>query len=592
MNRLSFFSGILLPALLAVMPGCGGDSKCKKADCGSCEAECADGETCIEGVCVADCAAPSATCGGACVDVQTSVAHCGSCDTACAAHGECTAGQCENPLALMQTRLVESPEQGISSVEDRDLYMLEDRSYSLLKVNGPAFDQGGVIDHSILPNGDVLMVAAQDTNGVNELYLVSPRGGTRTKLSQPMAEGGNVESGLVISGDGKKVLYRADHDADGSIDLFAVEVARPGVAVRVNGPLVTNGNVGSAVISADGTRAVYGATQDDQNIFEGYTVDLSGATPGASMKLGEGGRDFYRAQISRDGKRIVYLANDNGQDLFVVDSATPGTAHQLENADGGEGNVEAFHLVGDGSAVVYTNSPYFGDYSLWRAPLTGAPPFESTELMDGENGSTVEHDFKVTGDGARVYFRQRDAYIATGVAVERAERLYRVDVAKPGERMLLSSDADSHAAVVTDFALSRDEKSLVYRGNVPAPVFVGKSPGKSVRARVRGHGSGRPLAEFPDDWRQAFELRYVDLSQVTPAAPLLLTSPIPAEHEGIYAGYLVTNDRRVLLRADYDQSFAADVYLVTAGTPGVLRKVSPAIEPNSAAAEISVQSLF
>lgn len=586
MNRLSFFSGILLPALLAVMPACGGDSKCKKADCGSCEADCADGETCIEGVCVADCAAPSKTCGSACVDVQTSVEHCGSCDTACAAHGECTAGQCENPLALMQTRLVEPPDQGVTAASDRDLYMLEDRSYSLIKVNGPALEQGGVIDHSILPNGDVLMVAAQDTDGVNELYLVSPRGGTRTKLSQPLAAGGNVESGLAISGDGKKVLYRADHDADGTIDLFAVEVARPGVAVKVNGQLPESGSVSSAVISADGTRAVYVASQDDVNQFEGYTVDLSGAAPGTSVRLGEGGREVYRAQISRDGKRIVYLANENGQDLFVVDSAAPGTAHQLENADGGEGNVEAFHLVGDGSAVVYTNSPYFGDYSLWRAPLTGAAPFESTKLMDGENGRSVEHDFKVTGDGSRVYLRQRDAYIATGVAVERAERLYRVEVARPGERTLLSSDANSYEAVVTDFALSRDEKSLVYRGHVPAPRF------DTVKAQVRGHGRVRPLAEFPDDWRQAFELRYVDLSQVTPAAPLLLTSPIPAEHEGIYAGYLVTDDRRVLLRADYDQSYAADVYLVTAGTPGVLRKVSPTVEPTSAAAEISVQSLF
>jgi Tol biopolymer transport system component len=586
MNRLSFVSGVLLPALVALLPACGGDSKCKGRDCDSCEGQCATGESCIDGACVPSCAAPSQTCGEACVDVQTSSAHCGSCDRACAAHGECTAGQCENPLALMQTRLLNSPEQGVASVEDRDLYMLEDGSYTLIKVNGPALAQGGVVDHSILPSGDVVMIAAQDSDGVNELYLVSPRGGARTKLNPPIADGGSVQDGLAVSGDGKRLLYKADLEADGVVDLYLVEVAKPGVAVKVSALPPTSSSVEQFVLSADGRRAAYTAYDPEQSVTDGYTVDLSGATPGPAQRLGEGGRDVYELQLSRDGGRIVYRAQDSGDRLFVSSASSPGDSTRLENADGGEGNVDSYHLSADGSAVVYVSSPFFNERSMWRAALAGNPPYESTELVDGETVGSVRDDLRVTADGAQVYFRKRDANTATGVNVEGVERLHRVDVARPGQLTLLSSDADSYEAAVVDFTLSRDGKSLAYRGNERVPVFT-KQASKAVRA-----AGVRPMAEFPDDGRLALELRFVDLSQPTPAAPLLLTTEVTADHDGIMGGYLLTNDRRVLLRADYDQAYAAEVYLVTAGTPGVLRKVSPMIEQSSAAAEISVQSLF
>jgi hypothetical protein len=130
---------------------------------------------------------------------------------------------------------------------------------------------------------------------------------------------------------------------------------------------------------------------------------------------------------------------------------------------------------------------------------------------------------------------------------------------------------------VEDFALSRDGKSVAYRANLPVPELRGK------RARAAARlPNGSPLPE----------LRFVDLSQATPAASILLTPAIPENHEGVGGGYLVTDDRRVLFPGDFDEQSVRDVYVVSAATPGALRKVSPARPQTSEAAIVSAMSLF
>lgn len=583
----------MFSALTAVLPSCGdSNDKCKDGsnsdNCGVCETACLQGETCIDGACVQTCFAPSKQCGATCDDVQTSEANCGTCGNACAPYGECTAGKCENPLAALQTRRFSVPEGLGLNGSDRDLFMLEDGSLELIKLNGPALESGGVVDHAVLPNGDVLMVAVQDTEGVTELYRVSARGGARTKLNPPLPENGQVEPGLVVSADGTKVLFRADMDADDGedIDLYALEVAKPGVVVKLN----RDGEaLPEPVISADGKRAAFIASYFDgkTNRQTAYTIDLSAAVAGEPQELGEGIQDSFDLQMSKDGKRITFLANDNGTRLFAFDSATPGTAHRLENADGGEGNVEGYQLAADGSAVVYASSPFFSELSLWRAPLAGATAYESVKLVDGELDGNVFSDLKLSPDGAFVYFRKRDVPppIEEGQGIPAVQRLFRVDVTKPRQLTRISSDANTNEASVVDFSLSRDGKSLAFRSN--PPLFT-----PTVRAKPGAASRVRLAAEVPDFDDQAKELRFVDLSQPAPAASILLTTEIPENHVGIAGGYLLTNDRRVLFPADYEESDVVDIYLVTAGTPGVLRKVSPTRPQTSEAAVVSALSLF
>jgi Tol biopolymer transport system component len=397
------------------------------------------------------------------------------------------------------------------------------------------------------------------------------RSGTRTKLSPALPAGGQVETGLAVSADGTRVLYRAnmDTDDDGDIDLYAVDLAKPGVAVKVNGQ---GSALAGMAISGDGKRAAYIGEYNDGKSFRqnAFTVDLSAAQPGDPQQLGESVQNINDLQLSQNGKRVVLRADDSGTHLFAFDTAEPGVEHRISNSDGGEGNVEGYQLAADGSAVVYVSSPFFSDLSMWRAPLAGTGAYESTELVDGEAQGGVERDLALSPDAKLVYFRKRDADGSV-------PRLCRVDVTKPKQVARLSDAGNGFDVAVGDFALSRDGKGVAFRANLPTP-------------EVRGRRVA-PAARLPNDFTTP-ELRFIDLSKTEPAASILLNPAVPEGRDGVSGGYQVTNDRRVLFPGDFDAQFVRDVYVVSAGTPGTLRKVSPARAQTSDDVIVSALSLF
>ena len=73
------------------------------------------------------------------------------------------------------------------------------------------------------PDGSrVLYLADQETNGVIELYSVAAGGGTPVKLNTALPSGGDVySSGIQFSPDGSRVLYRADQETDDVWELYS-----------------------------------------------------------------------------------------------------------------------------------------------------------------------------------------------------------------------------------------------------------------------------------------------------------------------------------------------------------------------------------
>jgi hypothetical protein len=69
-------------------------------NCGQCGNSCAPGQVCTSTGCAATCPFPMTNCGGACVDLTTSLTNCGKCGTACQSYAlgtaTCAGGTCSS----------------------------------------------------------------------------------------------------------------------------------------------------------------------------------------------------------------------------------------------------------------------------------------------------------------------------------------------------------------------------------------------------------------------------------------------------------------------------------------------------------------
>jgi len=112
-----------------------------------------------------------------------------------------------------------------------------------------------------------------------ELYSVPSGGGASVRLNAALVAGGDV--GLYeVSADGTRVVYIADQEQDGRFELYSVPSDASSPPVKLNGPLVDGGNVlpynRGFELSADGTRVVYRADQETDGVDELYSVPIDG----------------------------------------------------------------------------------------------------------------------------------------------------------------------------------------------------------------------------------------------------------------------------------------------------------------------------
>ena len=108
----------------------------------------------------------------------------------------------------------------------------------------------------------------------NGLFSVSIDGGPVQTLATGFAEG----SGLIdfsISPDNQSVIYTADQDTPGTVELYSVP-RLGGVAEKLNAPVVTGGNIFSFEIAPDSNSVVYRGDQDTDEVFEIYSVNNVG----------------------------------------------------------------------------------------------------------------------------------------------------------------------------------------------------------------------------------------------------------------------------------------------------------------------------
>lgn len=140
----------------------------------------------------------------------------------------------------------------------------------------------------------VVYASEQNAAGVIELFSVPIGGGAATLLSKsPMPATGDVDPlSIRIAPDGRTVIFRADEDSDGVLELFSSGIASGGPQ-KVHPDLAPDGDVVEALFTPDSRTIVYQADQETDDVFEIFAVAApepaptpTGATPTATPGLG------------------------------------------------------------------------------------------------------------------------------------------------------------------------------------------------------------------------------------------------------------------------------------------------------------------
>ena len=326
----------------------------------------------------------------------------------------------------------------------------------------------------------VVYTAEQDTGDIKELYSVPIQGGPTVKLNGPLPSAAEVQSSsFAIDPGSSRVVYIADQNTLGVREIFSVPITG-GTPTKLNGGLVSGGDVGSFAIDSTGSRVVYIADQQIDNRFELYSVPITG---GSAVKVNGaliGGRIVLDFRIDPLGQRVVYRAGFSTLESLEIFSVPlgGGTATKLNGA-----------LTSGGSVLDYTTDPlaqrvvYIADQQvderreLYSVPIGGGTPTKlNGALVAG--GSVWGVIISPVGD--------RLAYTATQNDPGKVE-VYTVGLTGglPIKRNgPLSSNGDAGSA-----QFSPDGRWLVYRVTEP-----GIDP-RLFRVAVTSRNTGTLLAE-------------------------------------------------------------------------------------------------
>ena len=348
-----------------------------------------------------------------------------------------------------------------------DLWSVPLPSGPPVKLTG-ALPAPGVSRFAVSPDSSrVVYRADQDAIGVHELYSV-PIGGpasARVNLNGSLVAGGDVieeSPSFAISPDGARVVYRADQQIDGVIELYGVPITGPASSgVKLNGTQVAGGDVANFRISSTSARVVYRADQQTDSVDELFSVPIAGpASSGVQLSGAEAPvrRGFL---ISPNGARVVYTAVEQTAlvaELFSVPIAGPASSRVKLNGPlvaGGEVS-DTLQISPSGARVVYHADQQTGNvFELYSVPIAG--PATSGVKLNATlvAGGDVAESFEISPNGARVVYHADQQ-------TDEAFELFSVPIAGPASSGFKLSGPLVANGEIESFTVSPDSAWAVY----------------------------------------------------------------------------------------------------------------------------------
>ena len=421
-----------------------------------------------------------------------------------------------------------------------------------------------------LRSGDRFVAWVGDTrvDALNEVFVAGIPGlaPTQPQLVSPIVSFGAAVTTAAtnsISPDGTKLVFAGDYITDARNELFLVDLSSdvPGPAQRVSGPFVSGAAILNLYWSPDSQRLMYRADQDVDNVNEFYLVDLSGPVPGTPIRLNGpmvNNGDVTAAKWSPDGSRISYRADeivDEVYELFVVDvgGPIPGAPQRVNQAlvTGGDVNTNWVWTPDGGRLVYYGDAETDDVHEAFIVDVSGAAPGTPQKLNGplvtggdvGGSSTTVITDLLVSPDGQWV------SYVADQ-HTDNIEEVYVVNIggAVPGPSIRVSGPAQSFTDNINvkwspvDAKLayvSDQEGSSVYEVYYVDLTSGAPAPAVKIHPTMPSFGrvaAGEAALQWSSDgvWigyradtvvDNAFQIEVVNVSGPTPAAPMVVVPP-------------------------------------------------------------------
>lgn len=233
---------------------------------------------------------------------------------------------------------------------------------------------------------------------------------SQVKLHPALSANTSIEY-YEISPDGNTVVYIADRDTDNVFELYSVPITG-GTNTKLSGTMVADGDVSFGAgkrfqFSPDSQTVVYLADQDINGTPELYAVPTNGGSVvrlNGTLVGADGVRGF---QISPNGQFVVYVADelDNFDDELYSVPIGGGTSTKISQADLGIGDVfSTFQISADSQWVVYVaNADDFQDDEIYSVPIEGGTINKlNGTLVSG--GDVLWNKFYISSDSQYVVY--------------------------------------------------------------------------------------------------------------------------------------------------------------------------------------------
>jgi len=448
-----------------------------------------------------------------------------------------------------------------------------DGSAAPVRLNGPLTPGGDVNAFEISADGlRVAYLADQETDGVNELFGVPiDRSSPPARLNGPLVSGGDVlDEDFLLTADGSRVVYLADQETDGVLELYSSDGVHP--PVKLNAPLVLGGDVGGSLgrdrldITPDGARVVYLADQEIDNKVQVYSVPIDGSQSPVRLDPALPGQSFVSFRIAPDAQRVAF---EGSGVLYTapIDGSTAAVQFTSSLSDPFSGRT--YEISPDSARVVY-RADFSGVDQLYSAPIdrSAAPVWLSAPLDAGG-----VYDFRIDVLSERVAFH----FLADTPSSD-PDRLASVPVDGSEPAVLLS--APGHSGVtVGDFAcagqrvlyLSDQDSWQVFGlysapgdGSAPAVLLSGPMVAQGDATQFQSSADGNLVLYAADQERDSvYELFVAPADGSTPSLKVndaLPAGPPAGDVANLYA--ISPDASRVVYVADQEEDGLFEVFSV------------------------------